>query len=1158
MLGVVQTLWSAVIAAAGPVARLGVVQGSDGRPDLVVSDAGRGLQSVIDLAPARATAAQVQTGGPAEGLVSIVVEDAPRLIERGLLEAATRQDSALTTFLDRTGFAGLAAEVIGLRIGGVDHVAVARPAGQGVGLYRIGADGVPVAVAAAGDSAGIYLGGVSGLARVSFGGETLLIAASAREHGLTLLRAGPDGLVPVSVLGQAEQLPVSAPTVLRSASVQGETYVILASGGSSSLSVVRVSPDGSMSLADHVVDTRDQRFGGVTALDCIEVGGAVLVAAAGGDGGVTLFRLLPGGRLLPLSVLVDGADTALAGVTDLRFVDHAGRVELFALSGSEAGLVRLSLDLPAPGLTAVSATGTAGDDVLTAPPGGGAVSAGAGDDIVIDSAGAHDLTGGLGRDLFLLSPDGALDGIRGFDPTQDRIDLTAFGTLREPSDMVLTAVAYGARLRIAGEETRIYSANGGPFDLAALTAALILNEGLHMMPASRPVSRVVPDLSGEDRLVWQAGPVTLDGGAGRDVLSYAAAPAAVVVHLGDALQNGGAAAGHLILSVEGIEGSPFADRLTGGAGDDALWGGSGDDTLAGGAGNDTLDGGAGIDTAVFSAPRSAVVVVAEGAGFRLTGPDGTDLISGMEWVQFADGLIGISALQQAPRPAPTAGDDSLSFGDGDDLADLLGGNDTAEGGAGADTLRGGAGNDALFGGEGADVLDGGPGNDRLFGGAGEDTVILPLSRTEVVITAEGGGFRLVSSLGSDLVEGVEWFDFASGRVGLADLLRVSLPSAGDDRITGSAASDRVSLGGGADAVEGLGGNDYLFGEAGNDSLFGGAGSDWLVPGPGNDLVDGGAGNDFVVYGDAPRGLRIDLEQGLATDAEGKTDVLRGIEHVSASTFDDILIGDAAANILRGQNGRDTIIATAGADTMEGGGATDRVSYERAPSGVAVSLATGTGTAGLAAGHVLREIEMVIGSAFSDTLEGGADRDFLSGRDGDDVFRASSGEDFLYGGFGNDLVDYAMATAGVRVFLNNGRGEGGLALGHRYLSVEDVTGSVHGDRISGTASANRIDGQSGNDTIYAYEGDDVILCGDGNDYVQAGAGDDVIRGGNGHDTIWAGDGQDEILFAGRQSDYAITRVSGRTTRVEHLRGAGGSDLIYDAEVLVFDDRTFLIV
>ena len=380
---------------------------------------------------------------------------------------------------------------------------------------------------------------------------------------------------------------------------------------------------------------------------------------------------------------------------------------------------------------------------------------------------------------------------------------------------------------------------------------------------------------------------------------------------------------------------------------------------------------------------------------------------------------------------------------------------------------------------------------------------------------------------------------------------------GNDSISGLGGSDRLYGGSGNDDLFGGTGTDNLYGGIGNDRLEGGDGNDWLVSGTGNDTVYGGAGTDTIAYGDAARGLNINLATGRASDSSGMTDLLFGIEGVSGSRFADTIIGDDGANRLRGNNGRDLFAASSGADTYDGGGSTDTLTYQDAPSGVAVNLTTGRGTAGLATGHTYIDIERVFGSSFSDTLTGSSGRDFLSGRDSDDFIFATAGADIYFGGLGDDAVDYGNATGGVRISLNTGTGAGNIAEGHRLVSIEDVFGSAFGDRLAGTRADNTLDGRAGNDTLLGYQGNDILYGGLGDDALQGAEDDDRLIGGGGNDRLFGGSGNDTAVFSGAQAEYRITAV-GAGFSIEHIGGSrvDGTDMAFAVERFEFSDGTVL--
>jgi hypothetical protein len=68
------------------------------------------------------------------------------------------------------------------------------------------------------------------------------------------------------------------------------------------------------------------------------------------------------------------------------------------------------------------------------------------------------------------------------------------------------------------------------------------------------------------------------------------------------------------------------------------------DKLQGGKGNDVLNGGGGLDTAVFSGNSTAYTVLKTGAStWNVTGLDGADKLSNIEFLQFADKTITLSA-----------------------------------------------------------------------------------------------------------------------------------------------------------------------------------------------------------------------------------------------------------------------------------------------------------------------------------------------------------------------------------------------------------------------------------------------------------------------------------------------------------------------------------
>ena len=95
---------------------------------------------------------------------------------------------------------------------------------------------------------------------------------------------------------------------------------------------------------------------------------------------------------------------------------------------------------------------------------------------------------------------------------------------------------------------------------------------------------------------------------------------------------------------DSVTGSASADGLMGYAGNDSFSAGAGDDRINGGAGNDTINGQDGKDTAVYSGARANFTVTRTGSSFTVTdktGAEGTDTVTGVERLVFADGGVAL-------------------------------------------------------------------------------------------------------------------------------------------------------------------------------------------------------------------------------------------------------------------------------------------------------------------------------------------------------------------------------------------------------------------------------------------------------------------------------------------------------------------------------------
>ncbi len=109
--------------------------------------------------------------------------------------------------------------------------------------------------------------------------------------------------------------------------------------------------------------------------------------------------------------------------------------------------------------------------------------------------------------------------------------------------------------------------------------------------------------------------------------------------------------------IENAVGTAGDDRLAGNALANMLVGGAGNDVLSGGGGDDVLNGGAGADTAFYAGRMRDYGIEAFADAIRVTdrtGKEGSDVLLGMEKLQFADGTVSLTAAAPSSARAASA------------------------------------------------------------------------------------------------------------------------------------------------------------------------------------------------------------------------------------------------------------------------------------------------------------------------------------------------------------------------------------------------------------------------------------------------------------------------------------------------------------------------
>ena len=94
-------------------------------------------------------------------------------------------------------------------------------------------------------------------------------------------------------------------------------------------------------------------------------------------------------------------------------------------------------------------------------------------------------------------------------------------------------------------------------------------------------------------------------------------------------------------------------------------------------------------------------------------------------------------------------------------------------------------------------------------------------------------------------------------------------------------------------------------------------------GPGTDTLRGGDGEDLVAYADHAAPVDVTLDGQANDGSAGENDLVASdIEDVYGSPFADRLVGDAAGNVLWGDDGDDVLVGGAGLDSLSGQGGDD--------------------------------------------------------------------------------------------------------------------------------------------------------------------------------------------------------------------------------------------
>lgn len=326
------------------------------------------------------------------------------------------------------------------------------------------------------DDPGMFLGDVTAIHSATLHDKSFIFIVSATDAGLHSYELLPDGSLDLLFTAPASLGGFAGVTALETVDVGGErSFIIVASAGTDSILLFRVSEGGKLQHADTLTDTNDTRFAGVSALEVFEVGGQHFLLAGGSDDGVTLFEIDYRGRLKVLTTIVDDGSLALQNVTDIEAEVVNGELYVFVSSATDHGFSQFVLDLPGgtgiirggPGEDILN--GTSGDDTIFGHGRADELFGLGGSDRLVDGLGPDVLWGGNGADIFEFVPDKRTDWIKDFRVGVDRIDLSGYALLFHSSGITFEPTSHGVTLIVKGDKLRIESFDGEQLTQAMFT-----------------------------------------------------------------------------------------------------------------------------------------------------------------------------------------------------------------------------------------------------------------------------------------------------------------------------------------------------------------------------------------------------------------------------------------------------------------------------------------------------------------------------------------------------------------------------------------------------------------------------------------------------------------------------------------------------------------
>jgi trimeric autotransporter adhesin len=813
-----------------------------------------------------------------------------------------------------------------------------------------------------------------------------------------------------------------------------------------------------------------------------------------------------------------GSDTFVIGNTADVILDTVATASNVIISSVNYTLPTDINVLTLSGTGALSATGNAASDIITAN---------SGNDTLIAGGGPTTLIGGAGNDTFVVnsSSDVVQDSfVNSMNVLQSSVNYSLAASV---SDLVLTGTAGLTGVANNGNDT------------------LVSNSGMDTLVGG----------SGSDLFIINNSADVILNATSSDTIESSVnytLPSSVntLIQIGSANIT--------------ATGNGNSDSITAGSGNDTLVDGSGSGgvTLIGGAGNDTFVINNANDVLVDSSTTS-VNTIQSSVSYTL--PTNVDTLI----------LTGTASLTATGNGDTT---NVLTANVGNDLLVGTASSTTINGGGGNDTIDAGpqsnviyAGNggttsqptvvygnatgtnistqSTIYGGSGTDILYGGPGSDLIYGGSGADTLV----SLGVDTLVGGSGTAFLDGSGA---AGPTEFAFNAG-FGQETINTAAL--SGDSLYFGAGiepGSLSLSMSAGAPSLEITSGTGSIVATYGlqpgiiTNVTFADTGSETLtqlmqVDGPGMQTVTGYGGTALVTSNS--QGFNDDGSIGSIYDFGNSDSISANSSEASIydygnndsiSAFDPVLDVLGNSDVVTINSGVGHPVTIGGSNDVlyvyGGGGAvieqsSDVVYFDSSGGGVSadVNYALPTNAQDLTLNAGFNGLTGT-SNAVGGYLTADADYDTLVGGAGDDTLKAVGNYDVLVGGSGAEQYILQTSTDAIQY------GSGNASLNSVQTSFSYTLNGGANTLYVGASNA-IAQGNSGNDLITAAGTGDSLIAGNGNDTLVADGLQDTLVAGSGNDTF-------EMENNNSSTSDVIVNPSGTSSNTVVLNVATGSNVL----------------